>query len=455
MYNFKVVFLILSILIDGSIAQQRLRRTTGQSKSSSHIRRIESIDHDDNKQKVTWNNDQQRYRLLEHKNEKKNEKKNLQKKEHKNDETMIEKKEKEHNINEIEEVNKEEAEVGEMKEDTTTDDGYIAAQDKLYEAIMAETGILPVVLENSTNEDEDDDDDETESNNGNVFTDEKDDDEDDTNATDNQQVTDDENDTEEKNDDEDIDDKINSNNQEEEEENDDDQNTGNGGVNNSSPTNAPTNSATEWPTATIKTESPTKIPSKSPTPTTHPKTMSPTNHPKTTSPTISPTIIPTKSVVTTSMIRGNGGKKVSSPQPTKSPVIPPTKYPSFKPTPSPSKVKDPSQIYNNLPDAEKEYIQHQEIIDEEKEAAKISIGFIFLTLSLMICTAQQMSENPDGVYANVCRLAITVTSCIFKMILYPFRKVLGLNNNGGYAHHLVTTQDFRDPYSRSNRMEFL
>jgi hypothetical protein len=460
MHNIKVALLIvsISILIDGSIAhQRRLRRTTDQRSKLNHISSHDHF-HDD-----TTNHS---YRLLEPtKNEKE---------EHfKHDEIMTENKEdKEHNINELVEMNEEEVE--EMKEDTKDDDGYIAARDEFYKTIMAETGILPVVLEHSEGEGEDGDenkneDDTTDSNNGNVITDQEN--EDNTYDIDNQQGAEDEDNGQEGNDNEVGDDNENtntsnsisnssnssnsSNNNNNNQEEEDDQNTNNEDVTTSSPTSAPTHSATEWPTAAIQTDSPTKIPSKSPT-----------THPKTISPTISPTTIPTKSVITTSMIRGNGGKKnknkhhndddgLSSPSPTKSPIIPPTTYPSSKPTPSPTKIKDPSQIYNNLPDDEKEYIQHQEIIDEEKEAAKISIGFIFLTLTLMICTAQQMSENPDGVYANVCRLAITVTSCVFKMILFPFRKVLGLNNNGGYAHHLVTTQEFRDPYSRSNRMEFL
>ena len=124
----------------------------------------------------------------------------------------------------------------------------------------------------------------------------------------------------------------------------------------------------------------------------------------------------------------------------------PTKSPS---SPSPTKIKDPSEIFNELPEEEKEYIEHIEKMTEEEEAAKIGLGFFVLTFSLMICTAQQMGENPDGVFANVCRLAITVTGCFVKIILFPFKKLFGFNTNG-YAHHLVTTQEFRDPYSRSN-----
>jgi len=267
---------------------------------------------------------------------------------------------------------------------------------------------------------------------------------------------------------------------------DDDKNDGDVEVEGTnSPTNSPTKSATGSPTSkpiqtiTLKTSSPTTSPTLSPT----------------VSPTASPTALPTLSPIVSIAITNS---------PTKAPIEISTKFEndhnteqelkeekiseeddfdddddeqeeddddivlvpssttkeesSSPPTPSPNSIKDedPSEMFENLPEEEKEYIEHKETIDEEKTAAKISIGFIFLTLALMICTAQQMGENPDGVYANICRLAITVTSCIFKMFLFPFRKVFGFGT-GGYAHHLVTTQEFRDPYTtnRSDRMQFL
>mmetsp|Transcript_8605 Transcript_8605/g.12665 ORF Transcript_8605/g.12665 Transcript_8605/m.12665 type:complete len:189 (+) Transcript_8605:57-623(+) len=114
------------------------------------------------------------------------------------------------------------------------------------------------------------------------------------------------------------------------------------------------------------------------------------------------------------------------------------------------------EIYKDLTPEEVEYLEHREFVKGEHEAAKISIFYLSITLVLMVLTAQQLSENPDGVYANICRLAITVTGCIFKIILLPLRKVLGLGSSNGYTHHLVTMQtDFRDPYSRSNRMEII
>jgi hypothetical protein len=119
-----------------------------------------------------------------------------------------------------------------------------------------------------------------------------------------------------------------------------------------------------------------------------------------------------------------------------------------------SEASEPTmeQIYGNLSPEQVNFLQHHLVVDEEKEAAKISVLYFIITLMLMIFTAQQMSENPDGVYANVCRLAITITGCILKIVLLPFRKYCGLGGRQGYSHHLVTTSD---PYARTSRMEIL
>ena len=110
-------------------------------------------------------------------------------------------------------------------------------------------------------------------------------------------------------------------------------------------------------------------------------------------------------------------------------------------------------IYDQLSPEEIEYLKHNEFVDEEKEAAKISIVYLLLTLVLMVFTAHQLSENPDGVYSNICRLAITVVGCAVKILVLPFRKICGLGARG-YSHHLVTTND---PYSgrSSSRIELI
>jgi Ca2+/H+ antiporter len=110
------------------------------------------------------------------------------------------------------------------------------------------------------------------------------------------------------------------------------------------------------------------------------------------------------------------------------------------------------KIYQRLTPEEIEYLKHHEFIDEEKEAAKISAVYFIITLVLMIFTAHQLSENPDGVYSNMCRLAITVVGLVVKILLLPFRKICGYGTRQGYSHHLVSN----DPYGgETSRMEII
>lgn len=205
-----------------------------------------------------------------------------------------------------------------------------------------------------------------------------------------------------------------------------------------SPTKSPTKQPTKIPTSTPKkiipiTDSPTASPTKKIIPITNSPTRYPTEHPTTSS---------TSTPVKNASKRGSGKGVVDEQDDDDT---------TLSATSSPTKSKeDVDDVLNNLTEEEKNIIKHEEIVEEEETAAKISIGFIFLTLSLMICTAQQMSENPDGVYAHVCRLAMTVTGCVFKMLLFPFRKICGLGNP--YAHHLVTSQEFSYLHNSRDQM---
>jgi len=97
----------------------------------------------------------------------------------------------------------------------------------------------------------------------------------------------------------------------------------------------------------------------------------------------------------------------------------------------------------NFTEKEEEVMHEREIKDETAVAKKIGGWAVLLCIASMMLTAYQMSENPDGVFASVCRLAITVTGCFFKILLYPCKKLCG-NRLNGYEHHLVTTQEFRE-----------
>ncbi|KAL7473832.1 hypothetical protein ACHAXS_014406 [Conticribra weissflogii] len=94
---------------------------------------------------------------------------------------------------------------------------------------------------------------------------------------------------------------------------------------------------------------------------------------------------------------------------------------------------------------------HESILEEEEEELKKVGGWMsFAAIVLMVFTAYQMSENPDGVCASLCRLAITVIGCIIKIILIPFKYVLGGGRPSG--GHYMATPDYRDPYG-SRHME--
>jgi hypothetical protein len=67
-----------------------------------------------------------------------------------------------------------------------------------------------------------------------------------------------------------------------------------------------------------------------------------------------------------------------------------------------------------------------------------------------------MSENPDGIYASICRLAITISSVAVKIVCMPCRKLIGAGGNPHYnnGHMPISTNDYsyrnnNDPY-RSN-----
>lgn len=86
----------------------------------------------------------------------------------------------------------------------------------------------------------------------------------------------------------------------------------------------------------------------------------------------------------------------------------------------------------------------------EETEAKVFGGFGFIiAIVAMVFTAHQMSENPDGIYASLCRLAITIVSCIIKAVLMPFRSMFG---HRGYYHGGHMPISTTDPY-RSHQME--
>merc|ERR1712194_244469 len=80
---------------------------------------------------------------------------------------------------------------------------------------------------------------------------------------------------------------------------------------------------------------------------------------------------------------------------------------------------------------------------EEEEVKKVGGWLSVTSIILMIYTAYQMSENPDGICASLCRLVITVVGCMIKIVLIPFKFIMGGRQSGGAY---MATPDYRDPY---------
>jgi hypothetical protein len=91
----------------------------------------------------------------------------------------------------------------------------------------------------------------------------------------------------------------------------------------------------------------------------------------------------------------------------------------------------------------------EEIQEEERKVRTIGGFSIFLAIFLMIFTAWQMSDNPDGIYAAMCRLIITIIGLVMRILLSPCRSCLGGHHGSrNYAGHMpVSTMDYgyRDP----------
>eukprot|EP00533_Pseudo-nitzschia_delicatissima_P001550 CAMPEP_0116105204 /NCGR_PEP_ID=MMETSP0327-20121206/14896_1 /TAXON_ID=44447 /ORGANISM="Pseudo-nitzschia delicatissima, Strain B596" /LENGTH=290 /DNA_ID=CAMNT_0003597571 /DNA_START=196 /DNA_END=1068 /DNA_ORIENTATION=+ len=146
------------------------------------------------------------------------------------------------------------------------------------------------------------------------------------------------------------------------------------------------------------------------------------------------------------------------PEPVIAPTFPPVAAPTAKPTPKPYQKDDGFDPVKAEDEKHAEEEELQELETELKQEEKVArqaggLGLVFGILA-MIFTAHQMSENPDGIYASVCRLAITISSVVVKIVCMPCRKVLGVGGNGNpYSGHMpISTSDYsyrNDPY-RSN-----
>lgn len=89
-------------------------------------------------------------------------------------------------------------------------------------------------------------------------------------------------------------------------------------------------------------------------------------------------------------------------------------------------------------------------ISENTTPSAVTILATLMGLCAMIFTAWQMSDNPDGVFASLCRLIITSLQLLFRVLCSPCRKWCGCSGgiyHESYGHLPVSTMDYgyKDP----------
>jgi len=178
-------------------------------------------------------------------------------------------------------------------------------------------------------------------------------------------------------------------------------------------------------------------------------------------PSTSPTKNPTERVTLETQVQGIGDENLggnASVIPTvQSTSLPITLTPTGKDTSRPFSslttfpAEENKEMSNDSAEEEIEKLKKEELIEKEQ----VGGWAIIIAVCLMILTAHQMAENPDGVYASTCRLVITVSGCFLKILFFPCNKLFK-NRFRDHSHHLITTTDYRDSYpSLETSMEVL
>jgi len=98
----------------------------------------------------------------------------------------------------------------------------------------------------------------------------------------------------------------------------------------------------------------------------------------------------------------------------------------------------------NVEDESSSTTKTDDMYREEEEVKKVGGWLTVTSIILMIYTAYQMSENPNGICASLCRLIITVIGCMIKIALIPCKYIMGGGRPSG--GHYMATPDYRDPY---------
>merc|ERR1719223_2565065 len=173
----------------------------------------------------------------------------------------------------------------------------------------------------------------------------------------------------------------------------------------------------------------TVMPSSSPS-----LSMSPTVMPSL-FPSVSPTLAPSPSM---SPITSSSETPSSNLSPTRSPTSSPSKSHHGNSHPhTGSPIRRPT-----VPDG---YVSESE--RDSNVAHAIGWMAVFAVFG-MIFVAYQLDSNPDGICASFCRLMVSLSSCILKVVCFPCKFICGCPSGGD--NDRISNPDYRSDYYRNS-----
>jgi hypothetical protein len=140
----------------------------------------------------------------------------------------------------------------------------------------------------------------------------------------------------------------------------------------------------------------------------------------------------------------------ATPTPSKSPTVLP--HPLLVPTESPTMPQPES---TDEKDGETEHDVDDDLFNQElyksrpvgsipNSASLTAILGTLAAIAAMIFTAWQMSDNPDGIFASLCRLILTCVQLVIRVVMSPCRKYLPCCYS--YRGHMAGTNGYHEPY---------
>ena len=192
----------------------------------------------------------------------------------------------------------------------------------------------------------------------------------------------------------------------------------------------------------------TVMPSSSPS-----LSMSPTVMPSL-FPSVSPTLAPSSSVSPTKTPTKMSSSDSSTPSMT--PITSSSETPSSNLSPTRSPTSSPSKSHHGhshphtgspirrptVPDG---YVSESE--RDSNVAHAIGWMAVFAVFG-MIFVAYQLDSNPDGICASFCRLMVSLSSCILKVVCFPCKFICGCPSGGD--NDRISNPDYRSDYYRNS-----